>query len=166
MIESSTGQVMSSRIPITPGGYEKLKKELARLKNVERPDIIKQIEYARSLGDLSENAEYETAKNKQSMVEGRIKDIEAKIGLAEVIDPERITNKEKVVFGLTVTVEDIETGDTNKYQLVGPDETDPEGGLISITSPIGRALVGKEIEDEIKVAAPGGMREFVIVGID
>ncbi len=157
---------MSDRIPITPKGYDKLKKELARLKGVERPDVIKQIEYARSLGDLSENAEYEMAKQKQSMVEGRIKDIEAKVGLAEIIDPLQITKKDKVVFGLTVTIEDVETGDTKKYQLVGPDETDPDGGLISVTSPIGKALVGKEIDDEVKVMVPGGVREFVIMGID
>lgn len=157
---------MAHRIPITPKGYEKLKEDLERLKNTERPDVIKQIEYARSLGDLSENAEYETAKNKQSMVEGRIRDIEAKLGLAEVIDPRRITKKDKVVFGLTVTIEDIETGDTKKYQLVGSDEADPENGLISITSPIGKALVGREVDDEVKVMAPGGVREFVIMGID
>ncbi|MGI9558578.1 MAG: transcription elongation factor GreA [Thermodesulfobacteriota bacterium] len=157
---------MSDRVPMTPGGYERLKKELTHLKNIERPEVIKQIEYARSLGDLSENAEYETAKNKQSMVEGKIKDLDAKIGLAEVIDPEQIKNKDKVVFGLTVTVEDVDTGDTKKYQLVGPDETDPDNGLISITSPIGRAFVGKEAGDEVKVMVPGGLREFVIVGID
>ncbi|QMU56429.1 MAG: transcription elongation factor GreA [Candidatus Mycalebacterium zealandia] len=157
---------MSDRIPITPGGYERLKEELVHLKNVERPEVIKQIEYARSLGDLSENAEYESAKDKQSMIEGRIKDVESKIGLAEVIDPVQIKNKDKVVFGLTVTVEDIETGEAEKYQLVGPDETDPDSGLISITSPIGRALVGKELDDEVKVMAPGGMRELVITSID
>ncbi len=157
---------MSDRIPITPGGYEKLKRELTHLKDVERPDVIKQIEYARSLGDLSENAEYETAKNKQSMVEGKIKDIEAKLGLAEIIDPKLIMKKDKVVFGLTITIEDTETGDTKKYQLVGPDETDPDKGLISVTSPIGKALVGKEVDDEVKVMAPGGVREFVVMGID
>lgn len=157
---------MADRIPITPNGYKKLKEELARLKNVERPEIIKQIEHARSLGDLSENAEYETAKNKQSMIEGRIKDIEAKVGLAEVIDPRLITQKDRVVFGLTVTVEDIETGGTGKYQLVGPDETDPDNGLISVTSPMGKALIGREIDDEVRVATPGGVREFVITGID
>jgi len=157
---------MANRIPITPNGYKKLREELARLKNVERPEIIKQIEYARSLGDLSENAEYETAKNKQSMVEGRIKDIEAKVGLAEVIDPRLITKKDRVVFGLTVTVEDIDTGGTGKYQLVGPDETDPGNGLISVTSPMGKALIGREIDDEVRVATPGGVREFVITGID
>lgn len=157
---------MGERIPITPEGYKKLRDELERLKNVERPDVIKQIEYARSLGDLSENAEYETAKNKQSMVEGRIKDLEAKVGLSEVIDPAQIKTRDKAVFGLTVTVEDIETGEESKYQLVGPDETDPDKGLISITSPIGRALIGKQVDDEIKVTVPGGVREFVIAGID
>ncbi|WP_462137248.1 transcription elongation factor GreA [Candidatus Mycalebacterium sp.] len=157
---------MSDRIPITPGGYERLKEELVHLKNVERPEVIKQLEYARSLGDLSENAEYEAAKDKQSMIEGRIKDVESKIGLAEIIDPVQIKNKDKVVFGLTVTVEDIETGEAKKYQLVGPDETDPDSGLISITSPIGKALVGRELDDEVKVMAPGGMRELVITAID
>ncbi len=157
---------MASRVPITPRGYEKLKEELKHLKSVERPEVIKQIAYARSLGDLSENAEYESAKDKQSMVEGKINYIEAKLGLSDVIDPKEITNKDKVVFGLTVTIEDVETGDIKKYQLVGPDETDPDRGFISITSPIGKALVGKEIDDEVKVMAPGGTREFVIVAID
>lgn len=157
---------MAERVPITPGGYEKLKRELEHLKNVERPEVIKQIEYARSLGDLSENAEYETAKNKQSMVEGRIQDLEAKIGLAEIIDPAQIKIRDKVVFGLTVTVEDAETGDETRYQLVGPDETDPDNGLISVTSPIGRALVGKQVDDEVRVMTPGGVRDLIVAGID
>lgn len=157
---------MAERVPITPGGYEKLKEELEHLKNVERPEVIKQIEFARSLGDLSENAEYETAKNKQSMVEGRINDLEAKVSLAEIIDPAQIKNRDKVVFGLTVTVEDAETGDETRYQLVGPDETDPDNGLISITSPIGRALIGRQVDDEVKVMTPGGVRELIVAGID
>ncbi|MCY3972803.1 MAG: transcription elongation factor GreA [Candidatus Dadabacteria bacterium] len=157
---------MAERVPITPGGYEKLKRELEHLKNVERPEVIKQIQYARSLGDLSENAEYETAKNKQSMVEGRIQDLEAKISLAEIIDPAQIKNRDKVVFGLTVTVEDAETGDETRYQLVGPDETDPDNGLISVTSPIGRALVGKQVDDEVRVTTPGGVRDLIVAGID
>ncbi|MCY4046961.1 MAG: transcription elongation factor GreA [Candidatus Dadabacteria bacterium] len=157
---------MAERVPITPGGYEKLKRELEHLKNVERPEVIKQIQYARSLGDLSENAEYETAKNKQSMVEGRIQDLEAKISLAEIIDPAQIKNRDKVVFGLTVTVEDVETGDETRYQLVGPDETDPDNGLISVTSPIGRALVGKQVDDEVRVTTPGGVRDLIVAGID
>lgn len=157
---------MAERVPITPGGYEKLKTELEHLKHVERPEVIKQIEYARSLGDLSENAEYETAKNKQSMVEGRIQDLEAKISLAEIIDPAQIKSRDKVVFGLTVTVEDAETGDETRYQLVGPDETDPDNGLISVTSPIGRALVGKQVDDEVRVTTPGGVRDLIVAGID
>ncbi len=154
------------RIPITPEGYNKLQKELQQLKTVERKEVIKQIEYARSLGDLSENAEYESAKDRQSFVEGRIQELESKLSRAEIIDPQKITNKERVVFGLKVKLENIETGETFTYQLVGPDESDVEKGMISITSPIGRALIGKHLDDEVQVRTPGGMREFVILDIE
>lgn len=153
------------RVPITPGGYKKLQEELNKLKTVERQEVIKAIEYARSLGDLSENAEYETAKDRQSFVEGRIQELESKLSRAEIIDPTNIKNKERVVFGLSVTIEDVETEEKRTYQLVGADETDPDNGLISITSPIGRALIGKEIDDDVQVQTPGGLREFVVVGI-
>ena len=123
------------RVPITPGGYKRLQEELHKLKTVDRQEVIKLIEYARSLGDLSENAEYETAKDKQSFIEGRIQELESKLGRAEIIDPEKISSKDRVVFGLTVTIEDMETGDVLKYQIVGEDETDPDNGLISISSP-------------------------------
>lgn len=154
------------RVPITPGGLKKLQEELRRLKTVERPEVIKLIEYARSLGDLSENAEYETAKDRQSFVEGRIQELESRISRAEVIDPAELTNKDRVTFGIRVTLEDLDTGETVSYQLVGADESEPENGLISITSPIGRALIGKEVDDDVVVQAPGGRREFVVLEID
>lgn len=154
------------RVPITPAGYNRLQKELHKLKTVERKEVIKQIEYARSLGDLSENAEYESAKDRQSFVEGRIQELESKLSRAEIIDPQKITNKERVVFGLKVKLENVETGETFTYQLVGPDESDVEKGMISITSPIGRALIGKHLDDEVQVRTPGGMREFVILDIE
>lgn len=154
------------RIPITPEGYKKLQKELHKLKTVERKEVIKQIEYARSLGDLSENAEYESAKDRQSYVEGRIQELESKMGRAEIIDPDKITNKERVVFGLRVKLENIDTGETFSYQLVGPDESDVDKGMISITSPIGRALIGKHLDEEVQVRTPGGVREFVILDIE
>ncbi len=154
------------RVPMTPGGYKKLKKELHKLKTVDRQEVIKAISFARSLGDLSENAEYETAKNKQSFIEGRIQEVDAKIGRAEVIDPVKITNKDRVVFGLSATLEDVESGDVLTYQIVGEDETDPDSGIISISSPIGRALIGKEIDDDVQVRTPGGIREFIVVDIN
>lgn len=154
------------RVLITPDGWKKLRDELHRLKTVERQEVIKLIEYARSLGDLSENAEYETAKQKQSFIEGRILEIEDRLGRAEVIDPEKITSRDRVVFGLTVTVEDIDSGDVKKYKLVGEDESEPENGFISVTSPVGSALIGKRVDDEIQVRAPGGIKEFLVIDIE
>ena len=153
------------RVPMTPNGHKKLQEELHRLKTVERQEVIKAIEYARSLGDLSENAEYETAKQRQSFVEGRIQELDSKLSRAEVIDPATLKNKERVTFGLHVKLEDLETGDEVTYQLVGPDESEPENGMISITSPIGRALIGKQVDDDVVVQAPGGVREFVVLEI-
>lgn len=153
------------RVPMTPNGHRKLQEELKRLKTVERQEVIKLIEYARSLGDLSENAEYETAKQRQSFVEGRIQELESKLSRAEVIDPATLRNKDRVTFGVSVKLENLETGETVSYQLVGPDESEPENGFISITSPIGRALIGKSIDDEVIVNAPGGVREFVVLEI-
>ncbi len=154
------------RVLITPDGWKKLRDELHRLKTVERQEVIRLIEYARSLGDLSENAEYETAKQKQSFIEGRIQELEDRLGRAEVIDPEKITARDRVVFGLTVTVEDIDSGDVKKYKLVGEDESEPENGFISVTSPVGSALIGKRVDDEIQVRAPGGIKEFLILDIE
>lgn len=156
----------AQRVLITPDGWRKLRDELHRLKTVERQEVIKLIEYARSLGDLSENAEYETAKQKQSFIEGRILEIEGRLGRAEVIDPEKITVRDRVVFGLTVTVEDVDSGDIKKYKLVGEDESEPENGFISVTSPVGSALIGKRVDDEIQVRVPGGIKEFLVLSIE
>jgi transcription elongation factor GreA len=156
----------TDRVPITPEGYKRLQEELHRMKTVERPQVIKMIEHARSLGDISENAEYETAKDRQSFVEGRIQELENRIARAEIIDPAKLLNKDRVMFGVRVTLEEIETGKTVNYQLVGPDESEPENGLISVTSPIGRALLGKRVDDEVRVQTPGGIREFVVLEIE
>ena len=153
------------RVPMTPQGFKKLQQELRRLKTVDRQEVIKLIEFARSLGDLSENAEYETAKQRQSFVEGRIQELESKIGRAEIIDPAELKDKNRVTFGLRVKLENLDTGETVTYQLVGPDESEPDRGLISITSPIGKALIGKQVDDDVQVHAPGGMREFVVLEI-
>ncbi|MCH8028780.1 MAG: transcription elongation factor GreA [Candidatus Dadabacteria bacterium] len=155
----------ADRVPITPEGYKKLQEELKRLITVERPDVIEMIAHARSLGDLSENAEYDTAKERQGFIEARIKELESKLARADVIDPTKLTNKDRVVFGVRVTLEDADSGVTVTYQLVGPDESEPERGMISITSPIGRALVGRGLDDEVQVNAPGGVREYIIVEI-
>jgi transcription elongation factor GreA len=156
----------TDRVPITPEGYKRLQEELHRMKTVERPQVIKMIEHARSLGDISENAEYETAKDRQSFVEGRIQELENRIARAEIIDPAKLLNKDRVMFGVRVTLEEIETGKTVNYQLVGPDESEPEKGLISVTSPIGRALLGKRVDEEVRVQTPGGIREFVVLEIE
>ncbi len=156
----------AERVPITPDGYKKLQEELNRLISVERPQVIKLLEHARSLGDLSENAEYETAKDRQGFIEAKIQELKSKIAMAEVIDPSKLPKKDRVMFGVRVTLELIETGETVTYMLVGPDESEPENGLISVVSPIGRALLGKRIDDEARVQTPGGIREFVVVEIE
>jgi transcription elongation factor GreA len=154
------------RVPITPDGFRKLQEELNRFISVERPQVIKMIEHARSLGDLSENAEYETAKDRQGFIEARIQELKSKLARAEVIDPEKLPLKDRVMFGVRVRLEDIETGNTLTYQLVGPDESVPEKGLISVASPLGRALLGKRVDEEARVQTPGGIREFVILEIE
>ena len=154
------------RVPITHEGYKKLQEELKRLKTVDRPEIIKAIERARAFGDLSENAEYDTAKDRQGFIEARIKELESKIARAEIIDPSKLPIKDRVMFGVRVTLEEIESGDKVTYQLIGPDESQPENGLISVASPLGRALLGKRVDDDVRVQAPGGIREFVILKIE
>ncbi len=156
----------TQRVLITPDGWKKLREELHRLKTVERQEVIRLIAYARSLGDLSENAEYETAKQKQSFIEGKILDMEGRLGRAEVIDPEKITARDRVVFGLTVTVQDVDSGEIKKYKLVGEDESEPENGFISVTSPVGSALIGKRVDDEIQVRVPGGIKGFLVLSIE
>ncbi len=152
------------RIPITKQGYENLKNELGRLKTVERPENIKAIEEARAHGDLSENAEFEAAKDRQGFLEARINDLSYKIANADVIDPETLS-KDKVVFGCRVMLENIDTEESVEYQIVGPDESDIEKGRISVSSPLGKAMLGKKPGDEITVQAPGGKRYYELVEI-
>jgi transcription elongation factor GreA len=152
------------RIPITKDGLARLKQELAQLLNVERPKNIRAIEEARSHGDISENAEYHAAKERQSFLEGRMNDLKTAIGNAEVIEPDN-GPADRVVFGRTVTVYNIATEEENVYQLVGPYESNPEQGKISVTSPMGQALIGKEEGDEVRVRTPGGIQEYEIVEI-
>jgi transcription elongation factor GreA len=155
---------MAEKIPMTPAGHRMLKDELKRIKEVDRPANVKAIEEARGHGDLSENADYSAAKEKQSFIEGRIRDIEAKLAFADVIDPRRLSGS-KVVFGATVTVEDTETSERQTYSIVGEDEADIKSGLISITAPVARAMIGREVGDVVKVKAPRGAREIEIVDV-
>ena len=150
-------------IPITKRGAEKLKEELHRLKTIERPAVITAIAEARAQGDLSENADYDAAKDRQGFIEGRIQEIEGKLSVAQVIDPSAVDGGGKVVFGATVELEDEDTGDLVKYQIVGEDEADLKQGLINISSPIARALIGKEEGDTAEVQAPGGIRRYEVV---
>ena len=152
-------------IPITKRGAEKLKTELHRLKTVDRPAVIAAIAEARSHGDLSENAEYDAAKDRQGFIEGRIQEIEGKLSAAQIIDPSAVDAAGRVVFGATVELEDEDSGDAVTYQIVGEDEADLKQGLINISSPIARALIGKEEGDTAEVQAPGGVRRYEIVGV-
>tara|TARA_Y100001960_G_scaffold327401_1_gene413698 strand:- start:357 stop:842 length:486 start_codon:yes stop_codon:yes gene_type:complete len=153
------------RVYITVYGIDKLKAELENLKQVERPNIIEAIAEARSHGDLSENAEYHSAKEKQSFIEGRIQELEAKISVADVINPEEL-NETKVVFGATVTAVDVDTDEEKVYAIVGQDESNTDKNLISVSSPIARAFIGKEEGDEVIVRTPGGQRTFEIEKIE
>ena len=152
-------------IPITKRGAEKLKAELHRLKTVDRPWVINAIAEARAQGDLSENAEYEAAKDRQGFIEGRIQEVEGKLSAAQVIDPSAVDAGGRVVFGATVELEDESTGDKVTYQIVGEDEADLKHGLVNISSPIARALIGKEQGDSAEVRAPGGVKYFEIVAV-
>ena len=152
-------------IPITKRGAEKLKAELHRLKTVDRPWVINAIAEARAQGDLSENAEYEAAKDRQGFIEGRIQEVEGKLSAAQVIDPSTVDAGGKVVFGATVELEDEASGEMVKYQIVGEDEADLKLGLVNISSPIARALIGKEEGDTAEVQAPGGTKRFEIVAV-
>ncbi|MCX7254533.1 MAG: hypothetical protein RLY27_1778 [Pseudomonadota bacterium] len=152
-------------IPITRIGAELLKDELQRLKHVERPSVINAISEARAQGDLSENAEYDAAKEKQAFIEGRIKEVESKLSAAQIIDPSLIDADGKVVFGSTVELEDLETGQRMRYQIVGDDEASLENNKISISSPIARALIRKEAGETVAVITPGGQREVEIIKV-
>ena len=152
-------------IPLTRRGAEKLKDELHRLKTVERHAVIAAISEARAQGDLSENAEYEAAKDKQGFIEGRILEVEGKLAAAQVIEPAALDAEGRVVFGATVDLEEEASGAAVTYQIVGDDEADLKQGLISISSPIARALIGKEAGDVAEVHAPGGVKSYEIVGV-
>lgn len=151
--------------PITKRGAEMLKAELHKLKTVERPSVIQAISEARAQGDLSENADYDAAKERQGFIEGRIQEIEGKLSAAQVIDPSSIQADGRVVFGATVELEDEGSGARVKYQIVGEDEADLKQGLINISSPIARALIGKEVGDVAVVQAPGGERAYEVVAV-
>ena len=154
-----------STIPLTRRGSEKLKEELQRLKSVERHAVIQAIAEARAQGDLSENAEYEAAKDKQGFIEGRILEIEGKLAAAQVIDPATLDAEGRVVFGATVDLEDESSGSRVTYQIVGDDEADLKLGLISISSPIARALIGRSAGDVAEVRAPGGLKTYEIIDV-
>jgi transcription elongation factor GreA len=151
--------------PITRRGAEKLKAELHKLKTVDRPAVINAIAEARAQGDLSENAEYDAAKDRQGFIEGRIQEVEGKLSAAQVIDPTAVAADGKVVFGATVELEDEDSGHKVTYQIVGEDEADLKLGLINISSPIARALIGKEEGDIAEVQAPGGVRRYEIMAV-
>lgn len=155
---------MQQRIPITPEGYRRLQEELDRLVKIERPRNIQAIAEARAHGDLSENAEYHAAKERQSFIEGRIQEIQTKLAMAEVIDPSRI-NQSKIAFGAKVRVLDIEADEEYVFILVGPDETDVKAGRISVSSPVGRALLGKEVGDVVSIKAPARTIEYEVLEI-
>lgn len=152
-------------IPITKRGSEKLKAELHKLKTVDRPWVINAIAEARAQGDLSENAEYDAAKDRQGFIEGRIQEVEGKLSQAQIIDPTQLDAGGKVVFGATVELQDDASGELVKYQIVGEDEADLKLGLINIGSPIARALIGKEEGDTAEVQAPGGIKHYEVVAV-
>jgi transcription elongation factor GreA len=152
-------------IPITKRGAETLKAELHKLKTVDRPWVINAIAEARAQGDLSENAEYESAKDRQGFIEGRIQEVEGKLSAAQIIDPAELDAGGRVVFGATVKLEDEDTGDQVTYQIVGEDEADIKLGLVNISSPIARALIGKEQGDTAEVQAPGGVKHYEVVTV-
>jgi len=154
-----------SKIPLTIVGAELLRNELHRLKTVDRPTVINAIAEARAQGDLSENAEYDAAKEKQSFIEGRIVELESKLGSAQVIDPKTLNADGRCVFGSTVVLEDTNNGDVVTYQIVGDDEANIRERKISISSPIARALIGKYSGDIAEVQAPGGIREYEVVNV-
>ncbi|OVZ58868.1 transcription elongation factor GreA [Pigmentiphaga sp. NML080357] len=152
-------------IPLTARGAERLKQELHRLKTVERPAVINAIADARAQGDLSENAEYDAAKEKQGFIEGRIQELEAKLSNAQIINPVELDAGGRIVFGATVDLEDLESSERVTYQVVGDDEADIRANLISVSSPIARALIGKTVGDVAEVQAPSGVREYEVLDV-
>lgn len=156
---------MSEKFPMTPSGYAAMKAHLSKLKNVDRPANSRAIEIARGHGDLSENADYSAAKEEQGLIEAKIRELEAKIAMAEVIDPTKLSGS-RVKFGATVTIEDAESGDKQRYTIVGEHEADIKKGRISIGAPVARALIGKEIGDLVTVQSPKGKREFEVTEVE
>ncbi len=154
-----------SKVPLTVAGAEKLREELHRLKTVDRPWVIAAIAEARSHGDLSENAEYDAAKERQGFIEGRIQEVEGKLSHAQIIDPKLLDADGRCVFGATLDLEDQDSGDTVTYQIVGEDEADIKVGKISVNSPMARALIGKYAGDIAQFQAPGGLREYEIIDV-
>lgn len=154
-----------TQIPVTIKGAELLKEELQRLRAVDRPEVIQAIAEARAQGDLSENAEYEAAKDKQSFIEGRIAELEAKLSNLQIIDPATLNADGRVVFGATVRIEDLDSSEIKTYQIVGDDEADIKSGKISVSSPIARGLIGKSEGDVAEVNAPGGVKEFEVIEV-
>jgi transcription elongation factor GreA len=152
------------KVPITRQGYRDLMRELDRLKRVDRVQAMKAIEEARGHGDLSENAEYDAAKERQAFVERKIYDIESRLASSEIIDTDKLST-DRVVFGSVVSLENLDTGEWVQYQLVGPDESDVKQGKISSSSPVGLALMGKKVDDEVSAQTPGGVRNFVVIRI-
>lgn len=158
-------RTMDKKIPMTQRGYDQLDQELRHLKTVERPAVIKAIADAREHGDLSENAEYHAAREKQGFIEGRIAELEDKVSRAEVIDPTKISGSE-IKFGATVTLHDEDTDEVVRYQIVGSDESDIKKGFLSITSPLARALIGKQKKDSVEVSTPNGGKAYFIENIE
>ncbi len=156
---------MTNRVPMTPAGARHLREELARYKGPERIQNMQDIERAREHGDISENAEFEAAKERQAFIEGKIMELESKLANADVIDPARLSG-DRIMFGATVTVEDLESGEEHTYQIVGEDEADVKTGRISVHSPIARGLIGKEVGDTAVVRIPGGSRELDIIEVE
>jgi len=154
-----------SKVPLTLRGAELLRDELKRLKSVDRPAVVAAIAEARSHGDLSENAEYDAAKERQGFIEGRIQEVESKLGNAQIIDPKALDADGRVVFGATVELEDMDSGDPVTYQIVGDDEADIKQGKISLNSPVARSLIGKYAGDVAEVQTPGGKREYEILDV-
>ncbi len=155
---------MVSRIPMSKKGYKTLREELERLEKKERPDVVRAIEVARQHGDLSENAEYHAAKDRQGLIEGRILELKDKVARAEVIDCSKV-DCDRAVFGTVVTLVDMDTDEEVTYQLLGPEEADVKKGSISILSPLGRSIIGKTVGDEVMAKTPGGVREFELLEI-
>ena len=155
---------MDERLPITRAGYARLKDELKRLKTHERRDVARQIEIARSHGDLRENADYDAAKERQGMLEANIRVLEDKLARSEVIDVSRLSG-DRVVFGATVTILDVNTDEDKEVTIVGEVEADPEQGSISVTSPLARSLIGKRLDDSVTLRAPGGVKEYEVINL-